>query len=156
MARKKSTSKSVNITMEDVGYAIIGGVAGLGINGVANKALASAPEALRNNAGKIIPGIKVLGGGYVAMDKNMDRRARFFALGVAGTGAVELGIQYIPAQYTGISAEVSGAGDIFDMLGTVDTVTLDVDPATPITADRGEYFDEELVGVGGYDDYLVL
>lgn len=137
MARRRS-SKSVNITMEDVGYAMLGAVGSLALNGVVGKAVASQPANVQDTVGKALPVVKVVGGGYVAMNKKMPRPARFVGMGVAGTGSIELGVKFAP-QYFSIGN--TGGGDVFAFIGSPNTVQIPIEPA----GGNDQLFEEEAV-----------
>lgn len=136
MARRKS-SKSVNITTEDVGFAMIGAVGSLALNGLVGRAVASQPANVQDTVGKALPIAKVVGGGYVAMNKKMSRNVRFIGLGVAGTGGIELGVKFAP-QYFSIGN--AGGGDVFAFIGSP-TVKIPIEPA----GEGQQLFEEEAV-----------
>ncbi|MEM9527563.1 MAG: hypothetical protein AAGA31_13195 [Bacteroidota bacterium] len=141
-------SKSMNLTIEDAGYVVGGALAGMALNLVANKALASQSENIRQMAGRGIPAAKVIGGGYLATKKKMDRRLRMAGLGLAATGGIELGRSLAP-QYFGIGS----ADDVFSMIGSPDDVlSLPVVPSAPL---EQPLFQEEAV-MGTYQDGAVL
>ncbi|MEM9930391.1 MAG: hypothetical protein AAF840_11270, partial [Bacteroidota bacterium] len=94
MAKRKS--RNVTLGVEDILFGVGGAVAGLAINPILSKALASQPESTRSMIGKFLAPAKVAGGGYVAMNKKMDRKVRMLGLGVAAAGGIELGVQYAP------------------------------------------------------------
>ncbi|MEO0733388.1 MAG: hypothetical protein AAFZ52_11175 [Bacteroidota bacterium] len=143
MARKKS----VNLTIEDAGYVVGGALAGMALNLVANKALASQSANVKQMAAKGIPAAKVLGGGYLATQKKMDRRLRMAGLGLAATGGIELGRAVAP-QYFGIGS----ADDIFSMIGSPDSVlALPVVPSAPL---EDPILQEEAL-MGTYDDAVL-
>lgn len=140
MARK---SKSVNVTTEDVMFTVLGALGGLAVNGALNKALASQPADTVEMAGKLIPAAKLIGGGYVASQKKMDRRARFAALGLAGTGGIELGMKLQPKFFS-----IGSSTNVFELIGNTEEV-LELPIAPQAELDTSELFTEESVmGVG--------
>lgn len=122
MAKKRS-KKGVNLTMEDAAYTVGGAVAGLGLNFITNKVLDQQPD-LKAKIGSAIPFAKVVGGGALAINKGIDRRLRFAAIGMAATGGVEVALSYGPTEFF----KIAGSTDVFDMLGTTDVLELDVLP----------------------------
>ena len=150
MAKRKS-QKSVNLTMEDVAFAVLGAAAGLAINPLANKALAGQSEKVRDMAGKALPAAKVVGGGYLAANSKMDRRLRFGGIGLAAEGGVELGLKYIPSEYVGIP--IAGMnGDVFSMLGNTTVVEIPITPSAGLNAGSGGSFEQEQI-LGTADVY---
>lgn len=124
MARKKG----VNLSQEDILFAVGGALGGIVINGALNKALASQPESTRDMVGKALPAIKLLGGGYVAMNKKMDRKLRFAAIGMAATGGIELGTKFAPDYFS-----IGNSADVFEMIGRSDDVlALPIVPSVPL------------------------
>jgi len=111
MARKKS-SRSTKVTMED-GLAV---AAGAVVSVVANKLINSyIPAGQAEMLGKVIPVVKAAGGIFLAT-KSKDRRLKMAGLGMAATGAIELGQKF--ASLTEIPLSISGGyGDQPAMLG---------------------------------------
>lgn len=124
----RGKGKGFNITMEDVGFAVLGAVAGMAINPLANKALANQSEKVKEIARKALPAAKIVGGGYVAFNKKSNRKLRMGALGLAAEGGVELGLQLLPEKYVSING--MGNGDVFDMLGN--TVEIPITPSASL------------------------
>lgn len=147
---KRQRSKGVNITMEDVLFAGLGAVAGLAVNPLANKVLSGQSDQIRNYAGMALPAIKVVGGGYLAANKTMDRRLRMGGLGLAAEGGVELGLKYLPEQYVSINGV---NGDVFSMLGTT-TVEIPVTPSASLPAASTPGFEQDQI-LGTADVYAV-
>lgn len=130
-----SRKRSVTITQEDVMYVALGAAGGMALNGVLNKALEKMPN--KEMIGKAVPAAKLLGGGFLATQKKQSRNIRMIGLGLAGTGAVELGQKFAPEYFS------IGSADIFDYLGSSDLTRVPVIPAAPLEED-----DEVLTGVG--------
>ncbi len=125
MARRKT---SVSLSQEDILFAIGGALGGMALNGVLNKALESQPENTRNTIAKVIPAAKLVGGGYLAMNKKTDRKFRFLGIGMSVTGGIELGAQFAP-DYFGIGS----AADVFALTGTNnDILALPIVPSAPL------------------------
>lgn len=125
--RRKSRRSSVTVTKEDVLYLAAGAVGGLILNKGINMALANQPEGkTKEILQKAIPALKLAAGGYGATMKGQKRNIRYVALGMAATGAIELGIQLVP-EY----ASINGTGNLYiDQLGSADPMLrLTADPA---------------------------
>jgi len=151
MARRKS--KSVPITTEDVLWGVGGAVASLAANRVVNQATAKMPENTRQMIAKGLPLAKAGGGAYVATRKKVSRNWKFFALGVAGTGALELGIKQAP-QYFSISG--AGGADIFSMLGNTSTVEIPIEPSGSLNAGGDGFVQEPILGTEQYAEELMI
>jgi len=126
--RKSRRKSSVNVTKEDVLYLAAGAVGGLILNKGINMALANQPEGkTKEILQKAVPALKLAAGGYGATMKKQKRGVRYAALGLAATGAIELGIQLVP-QY----ASINGTGNLYlDQLGSAEPgLRLKADPAT--------------------------
>lgn len=136
MARK---GKGAKITTEDVAWAFGGAAASLLINRGVNMATQGMEAGTRDTIGKALPVAKMIGGGYVAMNKKTPRNIKFFAVGVGGTGAVEAGIKFMP-QYFAI-----GSANVFDVIGSANTIQLPISPNAPL--EQGELYEEELLGM---------
>lgn len=138
-------SKKINLGMEDILFGVGGAVAGLALNPILSKALASQPEGTRQMIGKFLAPAKVAGGGYVAMNKKMDRKMRMAGLGLAAAGGIELGVAYAPGVVS-----ISGTGDVFDMIGSPNMLTLPIAPAAPL--ENGSFSGDALLGTDVYAD----
>lgn len=121
MARR---SKSVSLGQEDIIFAVGGALGGLALNGVLNQVLANQPENTRNTLAKAIPAVKLIGGGFLAMNSKMDRKLRFAGIGMAATGGIELGSQFAP-DYFGIGS----SGDVFSLVAGTDVLALPIVPS---------------------------
>jgi hypothetical protein len=98
--------------MED-GIAV--GVGAL-VGAVANKLINSyIPAGQADMVGKIIPFAKAAGGVYLATMVK-DRRVKMLGLGIAATGAIELGQKFAPE-----FVAIGSAGDIYQRLGGLGT-----------------------------------
>lgn len=129
--------------MEDIAFGIGGAVAGLALNPLLSKALASQPESTRSMIGKFLPAAKVAGGGYVALNKKMDRKMRMAGLGLAAAGGIELGVVYAPGVVS-----ISGTGDVFDMIGSPDVLELPIAPSAPL--ERSAFAGDAILGTAPY------
>lgn len=125
MAKRKG--KSINLGLEDIVAGVGGAVAGMAINGILNKALASQPESTRQMIGKALPFAKIGGGGYVATNRKMSRMVRMGGAGFAAAGGIELAAAYVPNLVS-----ISGTGDVFDMIGSPDVLELPIAPSAPL------------------------
>ncbi|MEM1215497.1 MAG: hypothetical protein AAGJ82_07425 [Bacteroidota bacterium] len=136
-----SRKTKVTITTEDLVFAGVGVVAGLAINPLANKALEGQSESIRNTVGTALPAAKLIGGGYLAMQKKMDRRARWFGVGVSAEGAGEIALRYIPSNFVSIQGV---DGDIFSMIGQ--TVEIPINPSVSSALPAGGIgFEEDAI-----------
>lgn len=129
--------------MEDIAFGIGGAVAGLALNPIINKALASQPDSTKSMIGKFLSPAKVAGGGYVAMNKKMDRKLRFAGLGLAAAGSLELAVSYAPEG----TFSVSGTGDVFDMIGSPNMLELPIAPSAPL--ESSAFAGEAILGTYG-------
>lgn len=143
----RMAKKSVSITTEDVTWAVGGALVSLGANRLINQAIAKMPEGNQATVAKAVPVAKVLGGGYLAIKKKTPRNWRFFGLGVAGTGAVEAGLQLAPEYFMTGTADGS---NVFDLIGNSDVVNIPVVPSASLEPQKGELFEEEMI-MGAYD-----
>ncbi len=152
MARRKA-SRSVTITTEDILYGVLGAGVGLAANGVINRALASQPEGTRQTIGQVLPILKVAAGGSVAMNKKMDRKVRFAALGAAFAGGIEAGVKFAP-QYFSISG---GSADIFSLIQGTSVTEIPVNPNSALQPGSDPMFEESpILGSNGVGNMLVL
>ena len=148
MAKKRRKSKSIEITMTDVGMTLVGGLGALALNKFVNKALENKPEML-SKVGKIFPIAKLGLGGMMAFNKDLDRNFRFAGIGVAGAGGIELGATYA-TEYISIGTM---DGDVFEVMGigqASDMLSLPIVPSDKIEVEDGDLFESELMGA--YDD----
>jgi hypothetical protein len=143
MAKRKG--KSINLGMEDIAAGVAGAVAGMAINGVLNKALASQPENTRAMIGKALPFGKIAAGGYAAMNKKMGRMVRLAGAGFAAAGGIELAATYAPSLVS-----ISGTGDVFDMIGSPDMLSLPIAPSAPL--ENSSFAGDALLGTDIYAD----
>lgn len=151
MARK---SKSVTITTEDVLWGLGGAVVSLAANKVVNQATQSMPENTRQMIGNGLPLAKVGAGVYAATRKKTPRNWKFFAIGAAGTGALEFGIKQAP-QYFSISG--SGGADVFDLIGNTNVVEIPIKPSGSLNTGAGEGFvSEPILGTEQYSEELMV
>jgi len=98
--------------MED-GLAV---AAGAVVSVVANKLINSyIPAGQAEMLGKVIPVVKAAGGIFLAT-KSKDRRLKMAGLGMAATGAIELGQKFAPE-----FVAIGSAGDIYQRLGGLGT-----------------------------------
>lgn len=146
----KRNSKSINLGMEDILFGVGGAVAGMAINGVLNKALASQPENTRGMIGKVLPFAKIGAGGYVATNKKMDRKLRMAGAGFAAAGGIEVAATYVPDLVS-----ISGTGDVFDMIGAADVLELPIAPSAPL--ENSSYGDSRaILGTDVYAEDRVM
>lgn len=126
MARKRRSRGGVTFKMEDLAIAGGSAVAALGANKIINRVVASQSESVQQYLGYGIPLLKAAVGGYMATQKGMSRTMRVAGLGVAATGAMELGIKLLP-EFVGIGSP----GDAYtSLIGATDPVLrLSVDPS---------------------------
>lgn len=146
MAKRKG--KSINLGMEDIIAGVGGAVAGMAINGVLNKALASQPENLRGTIGKVLPFAKIGAGGYAATNRKMSRMVRMAGAGFAAAGGIEVAATYVPSLVS-----ISGTTDIFDMIGSPDVLTLPIAPSAPL--ENSSYGDTAILGVNDYERVML-
>lgn len=145
---KRNRSKSVTITMEDMFFGALGVAVGMGANRGINEVLKSQSQEVKDTVGTALPVVKVGGSAYIATRKKMDRRAKWFAVGVGLQGASELVLRYAPEGYV----QVSGVdGDVFNYLGDT-TVRIPINPGASdgLPAGTEAAFEEE--GILGTDD----
>lgn len=149
MARRKKRG-GITITTEDVLFAAAGGVLGLAVNPLVNKALANQSESVRGTAGKFLPALKVAGGGYVGINSNMDRKVRMMGLGLAAEGGIELGLKFLPSNLVSISGV---NGDVFSMLGNT-TVEIPITPRASASLPTGGagFEQEQILGTDVYEE----
>jgi hypothetical protein len=108
---------------------------------VANKLINSyIPEGQADMIGKIIPVAKAAGGIYLATMVK-DRRAKFFGLGMAATGAIELGQKFAPE-----FVAIGSAGDIYERLGGLGTSLTEI-PLSISGANYGSYGEPAVLGM---------
>lgn len=138
MARK---GKGTKLSTEDVAWAFGGAVSSLFVNRGVNMATKSMDAGTREMIGKGLPMAKMLGGGYVALNRKTPRNWKFFAIGVGGTAAVEAGIKFMP-QYFAIGA--ADGSNVFDVIGSSNLVELPIAPNTDLQL--GELYEDELLG----------
>lgn len=138
MARSKR-SKSINLGMEDIAAGVAGAVAGMAVNGVLNKALASQPETTRDTIGKFLPFAKIGVGGYAATNRKMGRMARLAGAGFAAAGGIEVAAKYAPSLVS-----ISGTGDVFSMIGSPDMMALPIAPSAPL--EMADYQGDAVLG----------
>lgn len=149
MARSKKGG-GITVTTEDVMYAVAGALGGLAINGIANKALESQSEGVRNTFGKALPILKVAGGAYVAQNKTMSRALRFAGLGVAGVGGIELGVKFAPNYLS-----INGTGsDVFALIGDTRVVNIPITPSASAGQDDAMFAEEPVAGTD--PDFMIL
>lgn len=149
MAKRKS--KSVNLSMEDLLFAGAGAVAALALNPLLGKALESQSDSTKNMINNITSPAKALGGGYLAMNKKMDRKLRFAGIGIAAAGAIELGVKYAPEG----TLAIAGTGDVFDMIGAADVLELPIAPSAPL--ENSSYGDSRaILGTDVYAEDRVM
>lgn len=119
MAKKRrSTRGGITFKTEDLLIAGGSAVAALGVNKIINTAVASQPENVQKYLGYGIPVAKALIGGYLATQKGMSRTVRLAGVGVAATGAMELGSKLMP-EFLGIGS----AGDAYtSLIGSADPI----------------------------------
>lgn len=142
MARK---GKNINLGMEDIIAGVVGGVACFALNLPLNKALDSQPQSTQDTVGKVLPFAKIGAGGYVAMNKKMDRRLRMAGAGFAAAGGIEAAAKFAPNLVS-----ISGTGDVFDMLGSADMLALPIAPAAPL--ESSSFSDRAIMGTDVYAD----
>ncbi|WP_139211964.1 hypothetical protein [Neolewinella agarilytica] len=134
MARRKSSSRSTKVTMED-GLAV---AAGALASVVANKLINSyIPEGQADMLGKVIPVLKAAGGAYLATTVK-DRRLKMAGLGMAATGAIELGQKFAPE-----FVAIGSAGDIYQRLGGLGTSLTEI----PLSISGSNYDSPAMLGV---------
>jgi hypothetical protein len=134
MARRKSSSRSTKVTMED-GIAV---AAGAVVSVVANKLINSyIPESMADTVGKVVPLGKAALGIYLATSVK-DRRLKMAGLGMAATGAIELGQKFAPD-----FVAIGSAGDIYQRLGGVGTSLTEI----PLSISGGYGNDPAMLGV---------
>lgn len=145
--RKKLKSRKFEITAEDILYSILGVGAGMLVNPLANKAVAGQSEQVVNAVGTALPVLKVAGGGYLAMQNTVDRRARFFGFGVGMEGSAELVLRYAPEEYVSIEKINGMDGDLFSYVGNSQVIEVPVTPsaALPAAEDTG-FVNEAILG----------
>jgi hypothetical protein len=128
MAKKRSRSRGgVTFKMEDLAIAGGSAVVALGANKFINTVVAKQSETVQQYLGYGIPMLKAAVGGYLATKKGMSRTMRVAGLGVAATGAMELGIKLLP-EFVGIGSP----GDAYtSLIGATDPILrLSVDPSS--------------------------
>ena len=142
--RKKLKSRKFEITAEDILFGIAGVGAGMALNPLVNKALEGQSEDVRNTVGTALPVLKVAGGGYLAMQNTVDRRARWFGVGVGMEGSAELVLKYVPENYVSINGV---DGDLFSYVGNSQVIEVPVTPsaALPAAEDNG-FVNEAILG----------
>lgn len=145
MAKRKG--KSINLGMEDIIAGVGGAVAGMAINGILNKALASQPENFRGTIGKVLPFAKIGAGGYAATNRKMSRMVRMAGAGFAAAGGIEVAATYVPSLVS-----ISGT-DIFDMIGSPDVLTLPIAPAAPL--ENSSFPDTAILGMNDYERVML-
>ena len=141
--------KKITLSAEDVLIATGGFLGGFLINGVFNKALESMDPQVQDTAGKIVPFAKIGLGVFGATNKKSSRALKLASVGFAGSGALEVGMKFMPEQF---KIQGIGGGDLFPMLGT-STVEFPIAPSTQLEDEK--MFQEEAV-LGVEDDLLVL
>lgn len=152
MARK-GRSKSVAITTEDVVFGIIAGGAALAANKGLNVILEKQPDSTRTMIGQVLPFLKAAGGAAVAMNKKMDRRVRFGALGVAFAGGIETIARFAP-EYVKVG---SGSADIFSLIQGTDVTQIPVNPNSQLAPGAQPMFKEsQVLGTSPAQQMLVL
>lgn len=105
---------------------------------VANKLINSyIPAGQADMIGKVIPAVKAAGGIYLATQVK-DRRAKMFGLGMAATGAIELGQKFAPE-----FVAIGSAGDIYQRLGGIGTSLTEI----PLSISGGSYGEPAMLGV---------
>lgn len=137
--------KNVGLTVNDIGWAMAGAVGSVFSNRAVNEAIKTQSEQTKKMVGDAMPIVKIAGGGYVATRKKTPRNWKFFAMGVAGTGAVEAGIRFQPKFFRIGSPDGT---NVYEMIG--DTVRMPLDPAKDLQ--QTELFEEERV-LSTADDY---
>lgn len=154
VGRMATKSKSVTITTEDVLWGVGGAVVSLAANKVVNQATQSMPDNTRQMIARGLPLAKAGGGAYVATRKKTPRNWKFFALGVAGTGTLELGIKQAP-QYFSIGG--AGNADVFDLIGNTNTVEIPIEPSKSLNSGSGDGFVQEpILGTDQYAEELMI
>lgn len=132
MARK-SRSRSTKVTMEDALAVGAGAVLSVVANKVINQTI---PENLAPTVGKFVPIAKAAGGAYLASSAK-DRRLKMFGLGVAATGALELGQKFAPE-----FVQIGSAGDMYQRLGSAAPSLTEI----PLSI-SGSYAEPAMLGV---------
>lgn len=141
MAKK---SRGFNITTEDIVFAGIGGVIGLAVNPLVNRAVAGQSEEVRNAVGTALPVAKVAGGGYVAMSKQRSRKMRMMGIGLAAEGGVELGLRFIPEKYVSIAGVQNG--DVFSTINGTTAIEIPVNPSAGANLPAAGFEQEAILG----------
>ncbi len=121
MARRNS----VTFSIEDLLSGAVGVIVGLGSNIFIGKALESQSESTREMAAKVIPVIKAIGGGYLAMQKKQSPYLRMGGAGMAAAGTIELGAAFAP-EYIKI-AGIGNSGSVFEVIGNTDLTSVRVE-----------------------------
>lgn len=123
--KRRRRSSSVTVTTEDIMLTAAGAVGGMLLNKGITMAMNSLPDdnSVKGTLKQAMPIAKIALGAYLATAKGQDRKVRFLGLGIAGAGAVEAAITYLPEGYVSIS----GTGDLYTSLGsTSDNLMLTV------------------------------
>jgi hypothetical protein len=134
MARRKSSSRSTKVTMEDGIAVAVGAVGSVVVNKLINSYI---PESMADTVGKIVPLGKIALGIYAATSVK-DRRLKMVGLGAAATGAIELGQKFAPD-----FVAIGSAGDIYQRLGGLGTSLTEI----PLSISGGQYGDPAMLGV---------